>query len=138
MKKCISCEQEKELSEFGWKSKEKGTLQPRCKSCYNEYNRQYYNTTDRQKQVKRVVERSKKLAEMFQQWKAHQQCAVCGEADTECLDLHHRDPSEKEGTLGRLNSFGSWEAIEAEVAKCTVLCANCHRRVHSGRISLLS
>jgi len=137
MRKCISCEQDKELSEFGWKSKAGGTLQPRCKSCYNEYNRQYYNTIDKQKQVGRVRERAKKLVEKFQQWKAQQQCVVCGESDAECLDLHHRDPSTKEGTLGNLSSFGSWAAIEVEIAKCAILCANCHRRVHSGRVSLL-
>lgn len=138
MKECIDCKQEKEPTEFGWKSKAKGILQPRCRICYNEYNRRYYKTTDKEKQVGRVRERAKKLSEMFQQWKAQQKCSVCCESDTECLDLHHINPAEKEGSLGRLSEFGSWTAIEVEIAKCVVLCANCHRRVHSGRISLLS
>jgi hypothetical protein len=59
-------------------------------------------------------------------------CAVCGEEDLRCLDLHHRDPSEKNARLKgkdriRLNGLGYWELLE-ELSKCDVLCANCHRK----------
>ena len=56
-------------------------------------------------------------------------CIKCGESDPSCLDFHHRDPSTKEGDLGRVRRF-SIKRILAEIAKCDVLCANCHRKHH--------
>lgn len=59
-------------------------------------------------------------------------CRRCGIRDVRVLDFHHIDPLEK--------SFGvsaSWhpsrEALEEEIAKCEVLCANCHRIVEAER-----
>lgn len=63
------------------------------------------------------------------QYKAAQGCADCPERDPVCLELHHRDPSVKEGDVSAMYSH-SWEAIRAEVAKCDVVCANCHRKRH--------
>lgn len=56
-------------------------------------------------------------------------CIRCGESDLWCLDFHHRDPTEKEGNLGQIRRFGI-DRIKAEIAKCDVLCANCHRKHH--------
>lgn len=57
------------------------------------------------------------------------ECVHCGEADPVVLDFHHRDASQKKFQLiGSLCYSRSREAILSEVAKCDVLCANCHRR----------
>ena len=56
-------------------------------------------------------------------------CVVCGEKDPSCLDFHHRDPSTKEGHIGEFRHFGT-KRVLAEIAKCDVLCANCHRKHH--------
>lgn len=45
------------------------------------------------------------------------------------LDYHHRDPQEKDFTIGRLKK-GAREVLQAEIDKCVVLCANCHREFH--------
>jgi hypothetical protein len=64
-------------------------------------------------------------------------CIVCQEATPECLSWHHLDPKEKDdGVPQLLNSFRSKERILKEMDKCVVLCENCHRKVHSGRIVL--
>jgi hypothetical protein len=136
MKTCISCKKELDESEFSFKSRAKGTLQSRCKSCYNEYNRGYYQSGERTKQLERVKNNNKQLRVQFQEWKKQQSCSCCGEDATECLDLHHLDPTQKEGTLARINDFGSWNRILEEIAKCIVVCANCHRKIHTGRIIL--
>jgi hypothetical protein len=57
-------------------------------------------------------------------------CIRCGEADPACLDFHHRNPDEKELTLSLAIARASLKRIQAEVVKCDVLCANCHRKVH--------
>jgi hypothetical protein len=57
-------------------------------------------------------------------------CEKCGNNDYRVLEFHHlRD---KEQTVASLvNSKFAWSKIEAEIKKCSVLCANCHRVEHS-------
>jgi hypothetical protein len=56
-------------------------------------------------------------------------CLDCGENHPAVLQFHHRD-----GLQGgkRLNKFyyGSWSVLEIEMAKCDILCANCHLKRH--------
>lgn len=68
-------------------------------------------------------------------------CAVCGEREPCCLEFHHRDPAEKKFTIGE-NRRGrphqpSWKRVTDEIAKCEVLCCNCHKKVHRGIVTLL-
>lgn len=58
-------------------------------------------------------------------------CASCGENRLPCLDLHHFDPASKEYNIAHLITYGSMAKLKAELAKCIVLCANCHRLLHS-------
>lgn len=48
-------------------------------------------------------------------------------------DFHHRDPGEKEDTFGSYISSWSIKRVAKEVAKCDLLCANCHRLEHHER-----
>jgi hypothetical protein len=55
-------------------------------------------------------------------------CIDCGEDDLIVLEFDHRDPSTKRMAVSSLLRYSSWSLIEAEIAKCDVRCANCHRR----------
>ena len=57
-------------------------------------------------------------------------CIKCGESHPATLDFHHRNPEEKELDLGSANCTRSWDIICAELDKCDLLCANCHRILH--------
>lgn len=58
-------------------------------------------------------------------------CETCGEADVACLDFHHKDPKTKVSEVSRmLTEFRSKDSIVTEMAKCAVICANCHRKLH--------
>jgi hypothetical protein len=61
-------------------------------------------------------------------------CIKCNENYPAALDFHHRDKTEKEICVSDIVNFG-WgeERIKKEIAKCDVLCANCHRKEHSSR-----
>lgn len=62
-------------------------------------------------------------------------CIRCGHRTAAALDLHHRDPGTKEFALWTAMSHGV-AAIHRELAKCDVLCANCHLEEHaSARIT---
>lgn len=48
------------------------------------------------------------------------------------MDYDHRNPADKLiGVAGLVSRGNKWERIEAEIAKCDLVCANCHRiRTH--------
>lgn len=48
------------------------------------------------------------------------------------LDFHHRVAKEKVFGISQDGVLRSWPRIVAELAKCVMLCANCHREVHAG------
>lgn len=59
-------------------------------------------------------------------------CKKCGEDDPICLDFHHREPADKISTVREMAlTKADNEKVLAEMAKCTILCANCHRKEHS-------
>jgi hypothetical protein len=54
-------------------------------------------------------------------------CVVCGEMAPICLDFHHRDSSAKSFTIGKaIQRSVKPDLLRAEIAKCDVMCANCH------------
>lgn len=58
-------------------------------------------------------------------------CERCGEAHPAGLQFHHRDRSSKVASIGTLASSGlSASRLLDEIAKCEVLCANCHAKEH--------
>lgn len=50
-----------------------------------------------------------------------------GDLWTHAIEFNHRDPTTKEGNLGNLFVRYGEERLMKEIAKCDVLCANCHR-----------
>lgn len=63
--------------------------------------------------------------------------AVCGGRYPNAVyDFHHLVPGEKDFHLGDKNATTKWETIEKELEKCILVCANCHRTIHSGDIEL--
>ena len=52
-------------------------------------------------------------------------CVDCGVADPRVLEFDHL--REKRDSVSRLRGSYDWAVIEAEIQKCEVVCANCHR-----------
>jgi hypothetical protein len=69
---------------------------------------------------------ARKRYEFLNAYKLEQGCVDCGYKEHACaLDFDHRDPAEKEFTIG-LNPRTTMARIIAEMAKCDVRCKNCH------------
>jgi hypothetical protein len=100
----------------------------------------------RRSYLKHHTERLAKLSEYRQQnraelrdqrrermarWKKGRCCKVCGESHPACLDFHHRDPRAKNFDISfAVNTGMSDDLLAAEIAKCDVLCRNCHTKLH--------
>jgi hypothetical protein len=60
-------------------------------------------------------------------------CFGCGrDGPAQLFEFHHRDASQKDFGISEDGILRRWEKIVAELAKCLMLCANCHREVHAG------
>jgi len=65
-------------------------------------------------------------------------CVCCGyEKCDSALELHHIDRRKKDFGFGAIRAnIRSWKTIVAELRKCVLLCANCHREFHDNLIKL--
>jgi hypothetical protein len=72
--------------------------------------------------------RRRKLAEFIEGIKKSNKCNKCPEDDFRCLDFHHL--GKKLFNVGEAAGRGmSEETVLAEIAKCEILCSNCHRKL---------
>lgn len=60
-------------------------------------------------------------------FKSERGCAICGFRDAVALDFDHLDPKEKAFNISEAMGKLSMERLMREIAKCRILCANCHR-----------
>ena len=98
----------------------------------NAYVRAYY----KEKYAKKQIASNRRYRTKNKLWlddlKATLKCNRCPENATACLDFHHVEPSKKEYNLFQMVNHGcSKKTILAEIKKCEVLCANCHRKHHA-------
>ena len=86
--------------------------------------------------IKAVQRRREKVRLMAVGYKGGR-CQVCGyDRCIEALGFHHLDPTQKDFGISKKGYTRSWEKVKAEIAKCILLCANCHREIHAGTLQL--
>lgn len=128
IKICPQCKIPKELEEnFRWRNKTKGTRQSWCKTCMTAYDKKLYDSGNKKLSTR---ESQKKLRDRNRQYVynllAKSLCLDCGNADIRVLEFDHR--ADKEFGIARMMSnCNSIEAIQNEINKCDIVCANCHR-----------
>ena len=75
-----------------------------------------------------------KLTQKYFQWlndyKVERGCSRCKIKDVRVLDFHHKNEQHKLFTIGGFRRSVGFERIQAEVKKCEIVCANCHRILH--------
>ena len=133
MKTCKGCSQELPTSAFpksAYRRKSDGLqgLRSLCRKCLAKeqtpYFKEYYGK--RSKHYHEMARQRKlKKQEWFIEYRKTQKCADCGTTDWRVLQFDHNDPSEKIAGVAQMLTF-SQEKLLAEIAKCTVRCANCH------------
>jgi hypothetical protein len=131
-KRCAGpCGQSKPLSAFSFKNLALGRRHSVCRECYKAWNRAHYerNRARYIASARRngVVYRAETLRRLVDYLRRNP-CVDCGERDLLVLEFDHRDPATKRMPISSMLEGYGWPQIEAEIDKCDVRCANCHRR----------
>jgi hypothetical protein len=97
-----------------------------------QYQRDYYNGREPEYRIgirANVKSRKGALKEIIREAKEGRHCK-CGEGHPACLDFHHRESNKVLGIAEIPKAGWSKERLLAEIAKCDLICANCHRKHH--------
>ena len=131
-KKCCSCKETKDLSEFNKNKSKKSGYNNICKICSKNRFKKYYNK-NKEKHKSNVKNRKDKLKienrlKLFKYLNGNP-CIDCGIADPIVLQFDHINPENKLNEISQMITSGYlWESILEEIKKCEVRCANCHSR----------
>jgi hypothetical protein len=128
-RKCYRCGELKPAGDFAWRRKAAGQRDTFCRPCRSAYGKEHYAANRavyieqaRVQKQRLQLERTRYLLEYFE---THP-CLDCGETDPVVLEFDHlRD---KRFSVGQELVRRAWSSILAEIEKCDVVCANCHRR----------
>lgn len=126
-KVCTKCQKRKSLDRF---SRQKpGKYHARCKDCHNEYvrehylsNKSYYLSKAKTFTKKLKQEQLEKVAELKKK-----PCKDCGVEYPHYIMEYDHVKGTKIDNISNLVGRVGWERLEKEIAKCDLVCANCHR-----------
>ena len=129
MRRYGRCEEEKPVEGFrlaAQGSRAAGQLLPACRALYKQehyrlHRRRYIEQAGIRKRAV-VTERTEYLVAYLRSGP----CVDCGESDPVVLEFDHL--REKKFSISAGLQGRNWQSVLDEIAKCEVVCANCHRR----------
>jgi hypothetical protein len=139
---CNGCDRELTICSFSLKTRTpRLRRQTRCRECMavasrRSYERNRDQVIARSKAARSGVDERNRL--FIRELLADKLCADCSISAPDIFEFDHRH-GDKRDSVGRMISQGlSLSTIEAEIAKCDILCPNCHRiRTHADTNSYL-
>ncbi len=117
IKQCTDCKEAKSLSQFYLSKTHSKGVMCYCKDCFNKRCSQRW--------IKRKIEAIHYKGAACERCKLH-----LSQTHYSVYEFHHLDPAQKDVEWVKLR-LKSLIAIKKELDKCILLCANCHRVVHS-------
>ena len=109
-RRCYKCKLHKELEHFVVQKSRPLGRKYICKICSN--------------QIKRNTNKDN-VSKLYKYLLNHP-CVDCGASDPLVLQFDHQE--DKKENVSKLAGNRSWTAVENEIKKCVVRCANCHQK----------
>jgi len=144
-KTCWSCKVEFERSPANFHSdvSQPDGLHGSCKACTRERNRRWQASNPERVKVHSerrsypngrplpfpTINRMAENRKYIWSVKMRGVCVFCLDSRPEVLQFHHRDPKSKSFAIYKYGSRDLSE-IKLEIAKCDLMCANCHTSLH--------
>ncbi len=130
MKQCVTCLEWKDEKEFNFRYKVLGIRHPTCRECHKSFRKTWYEK-NKARHLGNVKARKHEMRDIARnyvwEYLSLHPCVECGESDPVVLEFHHRHGKDKAVSEMVAGGF-SIATIQAEIDKCDVLCANCHRK----------
>lgn len=129
-KYCIRCKADVDISQFNKNPTRRDGYDNLCRVHRREYQQRWYQK-NRDKHLKRgylnnLAVRERNTALLLDYLLKHP-CVDCGESNPLVLEFDHRRGIKAKDISRMIQEKWSWKAVEAEMAKGVVRCANCHR-----------
>ena len=102
---------------------------------YRKWKREWYQK-NKEKEKNRLKQYAIDKAKFVDEYKQKHGCYFCKETDPIVLDFHHLDDETKEYSISRKTRHYSISRLKKEIEKCIVVCSNCHRKIHAGKINI--
>jgi hypothetical protein len=131
-KVCTKCGIEKDFEDFPLRSRITGRRQSYCKECVAQKSgRWYQNNKGHQKGLarNRTIVYRQNAKEYVWEYLTNHPCISCGETNPNVLEFHHVRGKKEHEISRMIGKAASLENLKAEIEKCVVLCANCHRKL---------
>ena len=128
MIQCRVCHEAHNPEDFDKRSSRGDALRStRCKKCRKDYYKKYYQN-NKKRCISKVSKRKKKLRDWLTEFKSKKSCIDCKQVFEcpEVLEFDHTG-TDKRANVSSLTTKVSQEILEKEIAKCELVCANCHR-----------
>jgi hypothetical protein len=138
---CQGCEKDQDDGEFYWIDRDKRILRSKnCKTCRSEYNQDWYSRN----KVKHMADVARNSARATEERREvirrakEKPCADCGLSyPFYVMDFDHVRGTKVRSISQMINGHKySIARLLAEIAKCDVVCSNCHRERTFSRLGL--
>ena len=148
-KRCPRCAMFKHHHDFNVSSSSHDGLQAYCRECNRAYQREWHsrnadrrrvdavrnNLLNREDKKRQNARNRQEKKELLDAYKSERGCMVCGvtvpEVGVEQLHFHHLPGRRKSFGLGSNGKNHGMKTLLVEMAKCEVVCVECHRLHHS-------
>lgn len=125
MKICTGCKLKLPVTSFVWKVKGVRRV-TRCRACQKIVSDRHYQSNKREYVLRARKYRKEVVGGWLREYKSNHPCKDCGKFYHYCqMDFDHlRD---KTRSVNGMISASGKQRLLAEIAKCDLVCANCHR-----------
>ena len=130
VKQCYRCKIIKDTSEFHRFARNKDGIQPYCRPCKRAIDNEHYRTHPRRNYARNKAKAQSNRRWLYELLKTKQcEWPGCAVSDPDMLVFDHVNPNDKRIEVSQMaQQTYSLRAIEEEVGKCRILCANHHQK----------
>jgi len=129
--RCNHCGEIKPINSFNWRWVKKEIRQRTCRSCQKQQQRRWYEqnkeihkTNVYRKKKKRIEDARRFIWDFLRR----NPCIDCGERDPYVLEFDHVSGRKKAEVTKMVQDGYALKTIQAEIEKCVIRCANCHKK----------
>lgn len=128
---CSMCRKDKESFAI---SPRTNTITKICVECWEVHYAPRAKSSEHHQERRRLENRSNKTRQIARnrnfllELLVNSKCMDCGYSNWIALDFDHRESDTKENEVSRMVNNGvTLDRIKLEIAKCDIVCSNCHR-----------